>query len=181
MRAAYLALAPVVLLASAGCAKPKEKPLVIPSAKSAAPEPTFSRQDPLEAFLGFAYSVDKAEQSLDVNYPGLTTYGQGAALADIRTRIKRFRADGVRMSKPQAVTHAHLVAKGFDKGHQVAKVSACTTVPADDLVDVKTGKPRPLTGTTSQPQLSAVWETIVVLMKDGWHVDGGTVTPARVC
>jgi hypothetical protein len=163
------------------CSSTKEKPLVISTAKAPPPEPTFSRQDPVEAFLGFAHALATAEETLDVNYPGLRTYGQSAALADIQSRIRTFKAQGLRLAKPQVVTGAAIVARGTDKGRQVVKVRACKKEPADDLVDVKTGKPRPPAGATSQPAATAVWEAIVVLMDDGWHVDGGTVTDTRTC
>jgi hypothetical protein len=165
----------------AACSGPKDKPLVISTAKASPPEPTFSRQDPVEALLGFAHALAKAEETLDVNYPGLRTYGQGAAVADIQSRVRTFKAQGLRLGKPQVVTGAAVVVRGTDKGHQVVKVRACTKEPADDLVDVKTGKPRPPAGSTSQPAAISVWEAIVVLMADGWHVDGGTVTDAKTC
>ncbi|PZS31974.1 MAG: hypothetical protein DLM59_09030 [Pseudonocardiales bacterium] len=164
-----------------GCAKTKDAPLAISTAKSAAPEPTYSRKDPVEATLGFSRAVNKAEQALDENYPGLAIYGEGPALADIVTHVKMFRAQGLRLGKPRVVTHAGLNATGTDKGKRVASVTACVTEPADDLVDAKTGKPRPPSGATSQPAVTLSWTAIVVLNNDGWHVDSGTLKDTATC
>ncbi|MEP6696818.1 MAG: hypothetical protein ABJA34_08060 [Pseudonocardiales bacterium] len=176
-----IAVALAALLAANGCSKDKAEPLVFPSASaSPSPDPSFSRQDPVQAVLGFAYALAKAEETLDPNYPGLTTYGQGGAVADIVTRVNRFKSEGLRLAKPQVVANPAVTGRGFDKGHQVAEVTSCTTEPADDLVDAKTGEPRPPPG-ASQPAHSAMWIVVVVLMADGWHVDGADVKDVPSC
>ena len=167
----------------AGCAQDKAKPLVIASARppSASPAPSFSRQDPVQATLGFSYALGRAEETLDPNYPGLTTYGQSAAVADIRGIVSDFKRQGLRLGKPRVVTHTHRISTVIEKGRQVARVASCVTEPADDLVDVKSGKPRPVADATSQPVAHYVWVAIVGLMDDGWHVDGGTITDVTTC
>lgn len=171
----------LLVLVVTGCTKSKDPPLVISTAKSAAPDPTFSRQDPVEATLGFSFALAKAEQTLDEQYPGLAIYGQGPALADIVAHVRTFKAQGLRLGKARVVTNAAVTASGNDKGRRVVNVTACVTEPADDVVDATTGRPRPPAGSSSQPVAVLQWVAVVVLNDDGWRVDSGTLKDVKAC
>jgi len=171
----------VFALLVAACSSPKDAPLAISTARSAPPDPTFSRQDPVEATLGFSFALTKAEQRLDEHYPGLASYGQGPALADIVAHVRTFKSQGLRLGRPRVVTNAGVAEIGTVEGKPIARVTSCVTEPADSFVDAKTGKPRPVAGESAQPANYHMWTAYVVHMTDGWHVDHGSFTPVSAC
>jgi len=187
-RRAILVPAPLIAVAlvvvGAGCSGGDDKRVSLgeggrPSA-SATPSPSFATNDPVQAFLGWFDAVYRAERSLDPNHPGLTKYGQGPALADIRQRIASFRAQGVRLDKPDVVKQPRISGSGRPRGKLVNEVAACVTEPPDNFVDVKSGRPRAPEGADGNG-LTSKFVGVMVLMADGWHIDGGHVEDVKSC
>ena len=152
-----------------------------PSA-SAMPSPSFATDDPVQALLGWRDAMYQAERSLDPNHPGLTKYGQGPVLADIRKRIASFRAQGVRLDKPDIVTQPRIIASGVVGGKQVKEVAVCLSQPANSFVDVKSGKPRaPKEASAGNVALTTKFVGVMVLMPDGWRIDGNQLEDVDSC
>ncbi len=151
-----------------------------PSASTSA-GPTFATSDPVEALRGWLEAIYHAQRALNPNHPGLTKYGQGPALADIRKRIASFRTQGVRRDKPHAIGQPQVTSAGTVLGKQVREVTVCITAPPDDFVDVKTGKPRAPKERLRTGAISSQFIATVVLMPDGWHVDGNLLEDVDTC
>lgn len=132
--------------------------------------------------MGWFDAVEQATRSLDPGYPGLTTYGQGPALAGIRQRIVSFRAQGVRSDKPSTVTQPRVTAMGKVKGKKVNEVTVCVVTPPDDFVDVKTGQPRaPKERAKGNKPITTKFVGVMVRQPDGWHIDGIAAKDVASC
>lgn len=181
--ARFLAVSLVAAAAVAGCSgDDRPVPLGEPHqpSSSAAPSPSFATDDPVQAYLGWFDAVYQAERSLDPNHPGLTTYGQGPALADVRRRIASFKAQGVRLDKPDIVVAPKVTATGRSRGSLVNEVTGCVIEPAENFVDVNTGRPRVPKGGHDR-QVTAKWVGVMVQMPDGWHLDGSRIEDVASC
>jgi hypothetical protein len=180
-----LLFAGAALVVTGGCSKHRTPTLAIPSASPSAtssPAATFDPADPVQAFLGWNHALNVAQSTLDPNYPDLARYGQGPALAGVRSRIAQFKAQGIRQGKPTAAVGAHVSGNAVVKGKQVRDITACLIEPADDFVDIKTGKPRaPSGGNQSKPVVSKYVGTVVQGDDGGWRLDGGTLNDVPSC
>lgn len=144
--------------------------------------PSFDRTDPVQAFLGWNHALAVAESTLDPDYPGLTAYGQGPALADVRGYVAKFKAQGIRSSKPTTVVGARVSAQAVVKGRQVREITACLIEPANDFVDLSTGRPRAPAGSDrSKPVISKYVGTMVLGDDGGWRLDGGNISDVPSC
>ena len=144
--------------------------------------PGFRTDDPAQALLGWLDAVYHAERSLNPNHPGLTKYGQGPALADVRKRIASFKAQGVRADKPDDIAEDPMLsAAGEVQGKKVTEVTVCLVEPADDFVDVKTGQPKAPKERGGTKAISSKFVGVMVLMPDGWHIDGNRVEDVGSC
>ncbi|PZS33330.1 MAG: hypothetical protein DLM59_06615 [Pseudonocardiales bacterium] len=179
----WLLLGCALLVGVAGCTAHKDPPLAISTAKAtASPAPSFDSTDPVQAFLGWHHALNNSQDSLDPNDPGLTIYGQGPALTGTRAAIARFRAQGIRQAKPTAVIKAHESSRAVVKGKQVRGVTACLVEPANDFVDIKTGKPRAPAGSNRSKPVISNYIGVMVLGDDGkWRLDGDTLNDVPSC
>ena len=161
----------------------KRVPLGSPDRPSPTVEasPSFATDYPVQALLGWFDAVYEAERTLNPNHPALTRYGQGPALADIRARIARFRAAGVRLDKPNIVENPAISASGKVRGMEVREVTACVIEPAENFVDVKTGEPKSPSGAAPTKQVTLKFVGVMVQTAAGWRIDGSRVEDVATC